>query len=333
MFLSKIMMTLATFGLSISAYAAPAPSQVAVPTPVTSTPDMVVSNATLVCTKGANDKLLCKPLESDEVEFTTKNLIVLRGPIMAPSASSFVKQFHELEHRDEINKIYVYVMSPGGSIFAGDYIYNVIKSSKKEVVMVIDFAASMAFHISEAGTKRLILPTGTLMQHHASGGVGPAPFPNLENQWSWIKRKVNMMNHQDAAGCSKTSYDDFMKNIDHDWWLLSDEALKAGCVDGIATRVSCSKDLISQNVNEEVNLGFATINVVWSGCPLEIYPRSVKMQSNGGAFERLTEKQRQMAEQYIQLITDPLQYYNTYGSFNIGIEQLEDAKKAPQSTK
>ena len=322
---SKIMMTLTLLGLSLPAHAAPSSKASAVQ-------DIEASSATLVCTKGAKDKLLCKPRESDDVEFTTKNLVTLRGPISAASASAFVRQFQELEHRDEVSRIYVYVMSPGGSIFAGDYIYNVIKSSKKEVVMVVNLAASMAFHIVSAGTKRLVLPTGTLMQHHASGGVGPGSFPNLDRQWDWIKRKVSMMNHQDAAGCSKISYDDFMKNIDHDWWLLSEEALKAGCVDGIAPRVSCSKDLMNQQVSEEINLGFATINATWSGCPLEGYPRSVKMQAPG-AFDHLTEKQRQMADQYIQLITDPLQYYNTYGSFSVSIIELEDAKKAPQLTK
>lgn len=294
-------------------------------TPVKISEDVTATNATLVCSKDTTGKLLCKPLESGDVEFTTQNLIVLRGPIMPESASKFVKDFHELEHRDEVQRIYIYVKSPGGSIFAGDYITNILRASKKEVVVIIDFAASMAFHISHFGSKRLMLPTGTMMQHHASGGTGRGEFPNVDKQWNWIKRKVSMMNKFDAAACKNTSYNEFMTKIDRDWWLLSEEALEAGCIDGVATSVTCSKDLMEKVVREEFSFFGMKILVTWSGCPLETYPREIKARKAGGF--RLTAEQRVALDEFILLLADPLQYYNTRGSFNLDrYYQVEETK-------
>lgn len=287
--------------------------------------DVTASNATLVCSNKSDGKLLCKPLESGDVELTTKNTIVLRGPIVAESSSAFVKKFHELEHLDEVQKIYVYVKSPGGSIFAGDYIANIMASSKKEVVAIVDFAASMAFHVSHFADKRLILPTGTMMQHHASGGTGSGEFPNVEKQWNWIKKKVALMNNKDSAACLQTNYDQFMKNIDRDWWLLADEAVSSGCVDGVASIVTCSKDLSNKVESEFVSFLGMRFEIQWSGCPLELYPRKIKVRNAGRLG--LSKAQRIAADEYIMLLTDPLQYYNTRGSFKLDRYFMVDETK------
>lgn len=279
--------------------------------------DVTAETATMICSKDKETgQLLCKPLEDGSVEFTTNNLIVLRGPIMASTASSFVKKMHELEHKDEVTRIYIYVKSPGGSIFAGDYISNIIQSSKKEVVVVVDFAASMAFHIAQYANKRLMLPTGTMMQHQASGGPGGGEFPNVDKRWDWIKRKVSMMNQFDANACKNTTYEAFMSNIDRDWWLLSGEALTAGCVDAIATKVTCSEDLSQQIVKEEFRFQGMKVAIQWSGCPLEVYPRRVKA-SRIGVYGAPSLKQQGMVEDFLMLLTDPLQYHNSKGSFDL----------------
>lgn len=281
--------------------------------------DVAKDKTSLICSKGEGGQLHCRPPETGVVEFTTKNLVVLKGPINAQSASKFVKDFLELEHKDEVQTIYVYISSPGGSVFAGDSIANIMQSSKKQVVVVIDFAASMAFHVAQFATKRMILPTGTMMQHHASGGVGPAEFPNIETQWSWLKRKIARMNSKDALRCYKTGLASFKKKIDRDWWLLSEEAMAAGCVDAIADKVTCSKDLLESTRKETVFLFGLQIEVVWSGCPLEVYPRSIVAKEAFGtnSFAKpLTEQETSLVQDYILLLTDPLSYYNSRGKFD-----------------
>lgn len=319
---------IAIFSLLFVSSLQAAPQAVVPSSSVKISEDVSATSATLVCSKGAGEKLLCKPIEKGEIELTTQNLVVLRGPITAQSAAKFIREFHALEYRDETQRIYVYVNSPGGSIFAGDAIANLIGSSKKEVVMLIEFAASMAFHISEFGTKKLILPTGTMMQHHASGGPNPQQFPNVDKEWSWLKRKVAMMNKKDAAHCVKTTYQQFMKNIDRDWWLLADEAVASGCADAIATKITCSKDLMAKTDPEQISMFGVTINVEWAACPLEAYPRKIVYQSLT-SFDKPTPAQQKAVDDYIMLLSDPLLYYNNHGSF--GFDKFVSRKSSEAS--
>jgi hypothetical protein len=61
------------------------------------------------------------------------------------------------------------------------------------------------------------------------------------------------------------------------------------------------------------------IVIEWAACPLEPYPRKVTVSSALGSSwdNKLTAEQNQLADEYVMLVTDPLQYYNTYGSFGI----------------
>lgn len=275
--------------------------------------------SSLVCTKGVNNKLYCKPNTSDEIQLTSKNLLVLRGVIDAKSASNFIRQFNELEQRSDVDTIYVWVRSPGGSVFAGEYMTNVISSSKKQVVMIVDFAASMAFYVTQFGTTRVMIPSGTLMQHHPSGGPSAGEFPNVDSQWDWLKRKITQMRKKEAAACSKTTYEQFSKNVDRDWWLLASEAEAAGCVDRVTPKIYCSKDLSNSTTVEYVSFFGMEVQVVWSGCPYELYPREVKVpeRSRTGVRMELSQDQLKYVDNYIQLSADPMTYFQVNGSFQL----------------
>ena len=274
------------------------------------------SSQQLACEQ-KNGKFFCHPLESDRLVLSTNNLIVLRGVITPQSASKFVEEFHVLENKDEVSKIYVYVKSPGGSVFAGDSIASMVKSSKKQVVMIVDFAASMAFHVAMTGTKRVMLPTGTLMQHHASGGTGAGEFPNVDKQWDWIKRKVRGMQEYEASRCKNVTYDQFVKNIDRDWWLLASEAEQAGCIDQVAKSVICSKELVEKETKEVVSIFGMNIALTWSNCPLIAYPRSIGVTNQAGFRVKLSGEETQALDDFLTLLSDPLRYYQKYNTFSV----------------
>jgi len=262
-----------------------------------------------------NGKLVCEKDSNQGLFLTSKNTIVLRSQITAMSASLFAQSFLELENKEDVDTIYVFIRSPGGSIFAGDAITNVIRSSNKKVVVVIDFAASMAFHIAMHGSYRVALPTATLMQHHAAGTLGPSEFPNIENTWNWLKNKVNQMNEFEIQACSNTTQEQYMKNIDRDWWMIPAEALAAGCIDEIVTSVSCSKEFLDSRTIEYINFMGLQIKLEWSGCPLELYPRNVSISSLFG--NQLTALDHQKIQEFLLLTTNPSQFYQQNGTLNL----------------
>ena len=98
------------------------------------------------------------------IELTYSNLVSIRGPINAFSASKFIKDTSNLE-TSEVN---ILINSPGGSISDGNIIIEQIKSLNDSNVVInciSEFAASMAFIITQACPNRFGLSTSVMMQH------------------------------------------------------------------------------------------------------------------------------------------------------------------------
>ena len=78
------------------------------------------------------------------------------------------KQFKDdLDALGEINTLNVYINSPGGSVFAGQTIYSMLKRHKAKVHVYIDgLAASIASLIAMAGDK-VIMPKNAMMMIHS----------------------------------------------------------------------------------------------------------------------------------------------------------------------
>jgi len=281
------------------------------------------SGSKLVCKKDPKnpEQLLCdnenQKLEEGEILLTPDNVIMLRGEVNSSMASAFIRRIHELNINQSGDKIYVFIRSPGGSIFAGDTIVNAILASKKEVITIVDFAASMAFHISMYGNKRVILPNGVMMQHHASVGIGPAEFPNLDSQWKWLKRKILKMAVNDANRCG-IEPKRFLKLIDRDLWLNGDEAVKLGCSNEIVTKIRCSKELQEKVEVQEIEIFNLTLKIDWAACPMEPHPRKWEVSSKFNSYiSNVSEADQKYIHNYIKMISDPLQYFQANGSFDL----------------
>src|SRR3990167_5198523 len=80
----------------------------------------------------------------------------------------------ELKALGDINKIIVRINSPGGDVFDGNTIYNILKAHKAQVEVRIDgIAASIASVIAMAGDK-IIMPENAMMMIHNPWGFAAA---------------------------------------------------------------------------------------------------------------------------------------------------------------
>lgn len=76
------------------------------------------------------------------------------------------------EMPDTVNTVNVRINSPGGSVFAGISIYNVLKNSDKKIVVYVDgLAASIASIVALAGEERYIGKGAMFMIHRPMSGV------------------------------------------------------------------------------------------------------------------------------------------------------------------
>ena len=102
-----------------------------------------------------------------------ERIIMLSGEVNDDSANLIVAQLLFLESEDPDKDIYIYINSPGGSITAGNAIYDTMQYIKCDVSTIcIGMAASMGAFLLSSGTKgkRFALPNAEVMIHQPLGG-------------------------------------------------------------------------------------------------------------------------------------------------------------------
>lgn len=164
-------------------------------------------------------------------------IIFLTGEINDNVANTVVAQLIYLEGKNPDKEIHLYINSPGGSVSAGLAIYDTIKFIKCPVSTIcIGLCASMAAVLLSAGTKgkRLCLPNSEVMIHQPLGGVqGQATDIEITARHILsIKEKlIDILSENTGQPKEKVS-----KDIDRDYFMTSEDALKYGIVDRVISK-------------------------------------------------------------------------------------------------
>lgn len=163
-----------------------------------------------------------------------ERIIFITGAIEDHMANLIVAQLLFLEAEDPKKDIFIYVNSPGGSVTAGMAIIDTMHHIKPDVATVcVGMAASMGSLILSQGAKgkRSILPNAEVMIHQPLGGAyGQATDIDITARHILKTRdRLNKMLAK-ATGQKLTQIE---KDVDRDFFMDAEEALKYGIVDKI----------------------------------------------------------------------------------------------------
>jgi ATP-dependent Clp protease, protease subunit len=152
-------------------------------------------------------------------------------------ANLLVAQMFFLESSDPDKDIHVYVNSPGGSVYAGLGIYDVMQFIKSDVcTYCIGMAASMGALLLAAGAKgkRYSLPHSRIMIHQPLGGArGQASDIEIQaREILYLKERLNEI----LAHHSGRSKDQVAKDTDRDNYLSAKEAAEYGLIDKVVEK-------------------------------------------------------------------------------------------------
>ena len=139
-----------------------------------------------------------------------------------------------LESTDKKRDITIYLNSPGGSVYAGLGIYDVMQLVNPDVATVnTGIAASMAYVIACAGTKgkRHSLPHARYMQHQPLGGA-QGQASDIEITAREIQ-KLKKELYEIIAHHTGQEYEKVWADCDRDHWMTAREAKEYGVIDGI----------------------------------------------------------------------------------------------------
>lgn len=154
----------------------------------------------------------------------------------------------------------VHMVSPGGEVFEGYGIYNILKNSGKPIVTHVEgLCASIATLIAFAGDRIVMNKTSEFMVHppKISDLKGDASdLRNVANQLDVIKNLLIDVSAARAArnGGSVVSRDEFMRLYDNETWLTAQQAKEYGFIDDVvdAIKAVARVDLKPKNMQKNV---------------------------------------------------------------------------------
>jgi ATP-dependent Clp protease protease subunit len=139
-----------------------------------------------------------------------------------------------LAAEDEKRDISIYINSPGGSVYAGMAIYDMMQYVPNDVATyAMGMAASMGQFLLTAGAsgKRYALPHAQILMHQPSGGIGgtASDIRIQAEQMLYIKRTL----FERTAFHTGQPIERIEEDADRDRWFTAEEAKEYGFVDQV----------------------------------------------------------------------------------------------------
>jgi ATP-dependent Clp protease, protease subunit len=161
-------------------------------------------------------------------------IIFLGTPIDDNVANLIIAQMLFLEADDPGKDIFLYINSPGGSVYAGLAIYDTIQYMSSPVnTMCMGMAASMGALLLATGAegKRSALPNSRIMIHQPSGG-SQGTAADIEIQAREILYARERLNAILAAHTGQTA-EQVASDVERDRFMSPVQAKEYGIVDHI----------------------------------------------------------------------------------------------------
>ena len=166
-----------------------------------------------------------------------ERIVFLGQQVTAESSNLIVAQMLFLEAEDPEKDIYLYINSPGGSVYDGLGIFDTMNHIKPDVSTIcVGLAASMGAFLLSAGAKgkRMSLPNSRIMIHQPLGGAqGQATDIEIQaKEILYIKKTLN-----DAlASHTGQPIERISEDTERDFFMSPSEAVEYGLIDQVIDR-------------------------------------------------------------------------------------------------
>ena len=168
-----------------------------------------------------------------------ERIIFLGEDVNEHTANSVVAQLLHLAYVDPQADISLYINSPGGSVYDGMAIYDTMNFIKPDVATYgIGLQASMGAFLLSSGAKgkRFCLPHAKVMIHQPSSGThGKVTDMEIDMKETLEVKEMlaKIMAKNTGQKLTKVKSD-----MERDYWMTPDEAVKYGIIDKVLTKLS-----------------------------------------------------------------------------------------------
>jgi ATP-dependent Clp protease protease subunit len=165
-----------------------------------------------------------------------ERIVFLGSQVDDTTSNLIMSQLLFLEAEDPEKDIYLYINSPGGSVYAGMAILDTMNHVRPDVCTIcMGLAASMGAFLLSAGAKgkRMSLPNARIMIHQPLGGAqGQAVDIEIQaREILYIKRSLNEM----LAANTGKPLEQIEQDTERDFFMSPAEAQQYGLIDRVLT--------------------------------------------------------------------------------------------------
>ena len=192
------------------------------------------------CDKEENDKEKKSSFNATDKLLKARKIIISTD-VNSKSADKIIQQLLALEVEDPDKDITMFINSPGGEVYSGFAIYDVMQAIKPTVkTVVMGFAASFGSVLSIGAKKgnRFALPNSKILIHQPLiAGVLRASTTDIEiHAKEMIQLKNRLVEiYVEATGQTEET---IRKDFERDYWMTANEAKEYGLLDKIIKSTS-----------------------------------------------------------------------------------------------
>ena len=177
------------------------------------------------------------------------SIIFIGTPIDDSIANLVIAQMLFLEAEDPDKDIFLYINSPGGSVYSGLAIYDTMQFIKPDVQTIcVGIAMSMGSLLLAGGAKgkRMSLPNSRILIHQVSGGFqGQGTDIEIQaREVIGLKRRLEEI-YTEHTG--KTQ-EEISRDMERDFFLSPAEAVEYGIIDTVITHRETARKTDSAGV-------------------------------------------------------------------------------------
>lgn len=169
-------------------------------------------------------------------------IIFLGQDVNETTANLIIAQLLFLQAEDSKKDIYLYINSPGGSVYDALAIYDTMQYLNCDIQTVgIGVQASAAAFLLSSGTKgkRFLLPNSTVMIHQPSSGTRG----KVTDQEIDLKESIRVKHLLESIMARNTGQkrERIHSDMERDYWMDASEAKKYGIVDKVIETIKEKK--------------------------------------------------------------------------------------------
>ena len=167
------------------------------------------------------------------------------------SAASFAQDLKDCGNN--IKQINLHIHSPGGDVFDGIAIYNLLKNHPANVTVYIDgLAASMASVIAMAGNE-VIMPENAMMMIHKPWGIQGGDAEDMRKYADLLDKVENTLIPAYANKTGKTT-EELAEMLSAETWLNGKECVEQGFADKLAEPLVAMASIKSRKLEDFENM-------------------------------------------------------------------------------